>query len=305
MKPLSPSSTFCDWLTCTYPLEEAPFVFDSLTGFLSHAGFWRDGDNFVCTTGTVHCRQMQHVYLVSASGGAISHIRDSGLYSDYLVTLSSNGPHNVSRLDVAMDWHIDAQPVVDAAYSAFRSGISLSRKQAAVRRVNSVDQYGRDTGTVYFGTRGNKVHGRLYDKRHQVLDKGAPDPGPWLRFELELHVPELSLRDAVLTDPVFFHYTPEQLVVPLAGVPAWEPCPLGFTIERREADLMTDARYLIQGIDELTKLARLADRMPGEGVDVVVQMLRAELLRRQRVMRSRGTVSAVSPPLPAPGVAEP
>lgn len=301
MEPLiSAGPAICDWLTCSFPLEEEPFLLDDLASFLGDAGFVRTGERFESANrGSVYLKRMNGVIVASASGRAVDTLRQLGSVDAYL-HLVGNRPHRVTRLDAACDWAVDAAPVVQAVYAAYRlSGVNLTQKVSRVYKEFSIDQYGRDTGTVYLGKRKyGDVSVRVYDKRHEQIANRFPDPGPWLRIEVESHVSGLTLRDAALPDSVFYQYCPQSLVVPPAGVVPWVPQEGGFTVTRREFDPMEKMRSIVRNIDDLTALAVLAEQLPGEGLDVAVQLLRSEMRRRivhRQARRELGSVPSTPP----------
>lgn len=221
-----------DWLTVTTPRDTSDFVTASLrstlsqvTGVTASFGGW-DFPNGGC----VRVQGRHRVSVISASGRALSMLRAVGVFGAFLRSLSEE-VHNVTRLDVAIDFaEHDTPGVLDALYARGRSNdVQLTRKACPVRRFSSPGLDGRDTGTVYFGGRGDtRVSARVYDKRHEQLQRGLADPGPWLRYELEVsRLATPTLRDAWEPGPIFYHFMSHDpgalLPRPPTGVRQWEP----------------------------------------------------------------------------------
>lgn len=298
MTPLpGTTATLCDWLSCTVPLEVQPFVLDDLALLLGDSGFVRQDGRFVCPHGgTVKTTQFGSVFYVGTSGKALLSLRNANAFNQYLMLFGLN-PHKVTRLDAACDFVVDAPPVLGAIYREFRSGVFLTQKRAPVTSLFSPDQFGRDTGTVYLGKRDGGLFVRVYDKRHQVIDCGLPDPGPWLRVELAARVDGMTLRDASDPTSLFYQYIPDSLVSRPDGVVPWVPHAGGFEITRREIDPMDKMRSIVRNMEDLTPLAALASSLPGEGLDVALAMLRSELRRRivHRETRREASQASVTP----------
>lgn len=302
MQTLTPQSpVFADWLAHTTPLTEFVFVRDSVTAVLADAGAVRDGERFLFVNGgSVMIREAHSVGYFGVSGQALTALRETGRFADYLAAVGQH-PHRVTRLDAAMDFCMDAQPVCDSVYALYRSGYVLNGRKCPTTRQTSIDQYGRDSGTVYLGRRGKNrsVLIRVYDKRHQQIEAGNPDPGPWLRVEVESHIAGMTLRDVVLPEPLFHTLAPAGLVDRPSDVVPWLPQDGGFELPPREpqgADMR--ARSIIQNWDDMGRLARLVDQIPGEGVDVVVAMFRAELLRQKRHQDAKSAMGKPAAPSP-------
>ena len=93
------------------------------------------------------------------------------------------------RLDVALDVLVPAPGLLQSLYKRASSGeVALTRKALNparhLRSIMSPGVTGEDTGTIYLGGKTAEVKARVYDKRHERIASGFPDPGPWLRAEL-------------------------------------------------------------------------------------------------------------------------
>lgn len=231
-----------DWLSVTTPKETGSLVSDDVRDVLSSVpglSASPEGGWIFPEGGCVRVRSMGLVSVFSASGGALVALRGLGLFADYLRALSSES-HRVTRLDAALDIPVAAPPVLQALYARGKAGnIRLSHKavspQGGVRRYESPNAGGDDTGTVYLGGKQAKVKARVYDKRQERIDKGYPDPGPLTRYELigtsDIGV---SLKDAWEPSSFFWHYMRGILPMP-PDVPVWVPGGEGFSLPPRRA----------------------------------------------------------------------
>lgn len=162
---------------------------------------------------------------VSASGGALAHLRALGLFHEYL-SLLAEAPHTVTRLDVAYDTDEDGAVVVRSLRERYSSGklVHLTRKGVRTRSIlDSRFCDGVETGTFYAGTQKSRVSQRTYDKQHERWENAKEATGPWTRYELTVRKDVgATLRDAVDSDPIFWHHMSPAIVAPDCSVPAWE-----------------------------------------------------------------------------------
>lgn len=215
---------FCDWLDVTFHPERNPV--GSLASLLLSSGsevvadgVYRLGD------GTVHMGQRYGVMRVSASGGALAHLRLLGGFMDWL-SIVSEWPHRITRLDAAMDVDRDGADVLDELRSAYPSGqVNLGRKALPVALLLAVRPDGRETGSFYVGRRSRaRATARVYDKRQERLDKRGQDGPPRTRYEVTVKQDYgATLRDAAEPERLFWHVASPALLDRPSDVPEWSP----------------------------------------------------------------------------------
>ena len=244
----------CDYLTVTVPLELSDLVARQVRSVLSHLpGLLCSQERRWRVTGysgslfTLYRRGK--VAIFTASGGALQALRDHDLFEDYLLALSSEVVHRVTRLDAALDFASEASRTVTSLY---RKGLNdsqafhLGQKAAPVRSVHHRSRLtGLETGTTYIGGDHAEVKARVYDKRELVVKDRDPDPGPLLRYELTVTDKiQPSLRDASDPTALFWHFMSPGILKKPRGVPGWEPGGEGFSVTASP------------GLDPLKALAR-------------------------------------------------
>lgn len=255
---------FCDYLKATIPLAESGTYSRDLGLMLAAHAEKRDENGFYWLPegGKVRVGRYGQVLTISVTGAAVRYLRDLGQWSDFL-SLLSEYPHRVTALDVAYDRFdqsgADVVPGLNELGKA--GGVSLTRKSVDPRRVRMVDGLdpdGRVTGTVYLGARTAEVRCRVYDKRAERVDRGYPDPGPCVRYELTATGKVgISLRDAWDPVPLFWHYMGRSLLESPPGVPSWVPAGEGFIMPKRTSlgpyqalhrriELSADLDYLLE-----------------------------------------------------------
>lgn len=274
------SSPAVDWITVSIPGDVSALVAIEVSHVAREAcgvALSDDAGWVFPNKGRLDVRKRGGVGLFSAGGLALEWLRQVGLYGEFLRALSSDC-HRVTRLDVALDFAIDAPPVVNQVYADARAGkVRLTHKPAPVRCILSPDRFSDlDTGTVYLGAQQAKVRARVYDKRHERLDKGFPDPGPMVRYELTvLGDVGPSLRDAYNPSSLFWRYMGGLLAVP-PGVPPWVPSSDGFSLPPRERD---DHKTLVRRLErELPDLCKHVLSVSG-GVFVLRRVLALQGVR--------------------------
>lgn len=234
-----------DYLRVTVPALHTRPLEAALAPLLAEAGahqvtpaLWRFPG-----LGTLKVQVWPTVTSVDASGEVLAELRGLGLL-DELLGIIGSFPHQVTRLDVALDVCRDAAPVLAEVYATAREGgIRFGRKALRpqdVARILSGSHYAPEveTGTVYLGQRGNGVFGRVYDRRQRLMAKGELDLGPAVRFEFEVGKRlGVTLRDASVPAPLFWAIAADQFggwIDRPTDVPAWEAHAEGYALPRRE-----------------------------------------------------------------------
>jgi hypothetical protein len=236
---------FCDWVNVTVPWEESATCMDAVWPVVAELGAECVGQvpgtqlgTWKVPSGSFKASRRGAIMVLHASGGLLMQLRAHGLFNDYLRAIAESR-HRVTMLHATLDMPDDAPAVVSSVYDRALSGqISLSRKAVRakqVKRYGGPGHDGRETGTVYLGNRANAdVWAKVYDKRQERLDKGMPDPGPMVRYEVAVASgANPSLRDVAEPAPVFYHYASPDLVDRPPDVPAWVPGGSGFALPPR------------------------------------------------------------------------
>lgn len=283
------SAPFVDWISVSFPSGLSTLLLDALRPIVSvlpgvSAMPYGHGWSFP-SGGLLQVRSRSSssaVSVLSASGAALSVLRDAGVFADLLRVLASD-LHRVTRLDVALDLPVHAPPLLQSLYArSVRGEVSLSRKALNparhVTRYLSPSSTGEDTGTVYLGGRSAEVKARVYDKRQECLARGLPDLGPLLRAELTVTgAVGVSLRDAWSPAAVFWHFMGSALTGIAArpvDVPEWVPGGVGFCLPPRP--VLDPVQRLERRLDrsaELRDLCELACSVKG-GAVLVYRRLR-------------------------------
>lgn len=217
-------SVFCDWLDVTFHAERNPVgslasLLLSVGAEVAADGVYRLGD------GTVHMGRRYGVMRVSASGGALAHLRFIGKFMDWLSVISE-WPHRITRLDAAMDVDRDGADVLDELRAAYPGGqVNLGRKALPVALLLAVRPDGRETGSFYVGRRSRaRATARVYDKRQERLDKRGQDGPPRTRYEVTVKQDYgATLRDAAEPERLFWHVASPALLGRPEDVPEWAP----------------------------------------------------------------------------------
>lgn len=218
---------FCDWLSVTCHPDES---------FLSQLGLFLFGQmcpivfadrddsgrptkvTYRVGDGTVLLESRKSFHAASASGGALSWFRKHEVYRDY-INILGEVPHNVTRLDAAVDLYTDAPPVLRGLEAKYPDDFfNFGRKALRVTRLYSArESDGQLTGTWYIGHRTNaRVSARVYDKQAEAIEKRGESLPPTTRFELTFRKDfNCSLYDALMPETIFYaHASPKLLDVP-------------------------------------------------------------------------------------------
>lgn len=235
---------FCDYLNVTTPEEHSEAVMSALAPLLDMLGGEEESPGlyrFAGIFGTFKNHRRGNVAVLGASGGVLDLLRRRHLFQDYLSILASF-PHRVSMLHATCDYRAQGSAVVHQVKAAGQAGrLYLTRKAIQPKQVvfffsQGID--GLDTGTVYLGSKKNAdVWGKVYDKQHERLCRGFPDPGAMVRVEIAVQSDVgATLKDASNPTSLFYHFAGRSLVEVPSGVPAWQAHGEGFQITPRSHD---------------------------------------------------------------------
>lgn len=227
------------------------------------------------------------VTVATISGSMCAALRVARLLDQYLAAVATY-PHRVTHIHAARDVEADAPSELARIYACTRTaGVSLTRKRIpgrAIKWVKSSDADGRDTGSVMIGHRArHETTACIYDRHQDALDKGKPDPGHLLRYELRTGVDGLSLADAADPAPLFFNFMGAFFPRP-DGVKLWVPYGEGFTIKRDDIPVSMRLRRQVDFSADLDRMFRLVDEMPGEGLDVLLRLIRGKYATHRRTL---------------------
>lgn len=276
-----------DWLTVTVPQD-------------GHDAAWLNFHNVVFSCGAEQVAGRDHQYRVgesglfsayarndvivfTASGGAITELLRRNLYADYLWAFAE-GPHRVTRMDIALDIPVDSPALLDAlwARACSKEGISLTRKRLRENQLTflkSPRPDGLETGTIYLGKKTAEVHARVYDKRHERWVKTGKDIGALLtRYELTLtNKAGITLSDAYTPEPAFWHFMGNMMKKPTDTTP-WQPGEQGFSLPDRELVLPAEKmRRRVERSVDLETLAALASEVGPGGSQMLLRLISEKL----------------------------
>jgi hypothetical protein len=281
------SAPFCDFVTVTVPEDQGAGLRRDLSDVcLQLPGAETDPLGVrLGKFGLLRFAERPGISIISASGVVTAALRAARLLDEFCAAVACSGPyHKVTRLDAASDLSCDPPSVVVALRDRLRrTGCHLSRKWVAPSRISFVDNLredGRVTGTVYVGRRKSaETTAAAYDRQHNCLVKGMPDPGPLVRFEIRTGVPGLVLRDVVEPAPVFYRYASPDLVPRPDGVPEWAPYGEGFSVVRRERSDLERLEMLVDTSADLGRMFRLVDGLDGDGLAELERLIRRRFKR--------------------------
>lgn len=219
-----------------------------------------------CGRGTVKIDQRARFARVSCSGAACQHLRGSHAWLEYLSILSES-PHSVTRLDAALDIAVDGADLVDSMRKLHKNGsVSLGRKAIKTSVILSVRDDGRDSGTWYAGYGSSaKATAKVYDKALQMLQRFGEVIPPRGRVEVTAWKGYgATLRDAALPEAIFWHIASPALLQAPEGVSMWHPdTEGGWQVERRELLPAQVLKNRIENSGELAALLELAASFQG------------------------------------------
>ena len=218
-----------------------------------------------CGRGTVKIDQRSRFARVSCSGAACHHLRMSKAWLDYLSILSES-PHCVTRIDAALDIAVDGADLVDSMRKMHPASVSLGRKAIATSVVLSVREDGRESGTWYAGYGSSaKATAKVYDKALQLLQCFGEVIPPRGRVEVTaIKGYGATLRDAAEPETIFWHIASPALLQAPEGIPMWQPdTDGGWQTQRRELIPAEVLRNRVEHSGELEAMIELAKSFQG------------------------------------------
>lgn len=278
---------FCDYLDVTFPPGTGPYP--ELNALLLGLGFriddsrdrqkWcyrppnREGKGtFVIWQGSLWDK-------VSISGAACAELRDQGAWLEVL-TILADQPHNVTRVDAAMDLPMDGADLFDRLRERYPESVNLGRKALGTSLIMRRRPDGRDTGTWYagWGSRA-RMTARVYDKAWEVLCNTGREILPCARIEITTHRGYgATLRDAAVPDALFWEGASPAILPAPEGAPMRSNVEsIGWKSKPREFDPAAVLRRRIEHMAELDALASVADGMGPAGREYLLQLLRRRL----------------------------
>lgn len=218
-----------------------------------------------CGRGTVKIDQRSRFSRISCSGAACHHLRKSEAWLDYLSILSES-PHCVTRLDAALDIAVDGADLVDSMRKMHPASVSLGRKAIPTSVILSVRDDGRESGTWYAGYGSSaKATAKVYDKALQLLQRFGEVIPPRGRVEVTaVKGYGATLRDAAEPEAIFWHIASPALLQAPEGVPMWQPdTDGGWQSQRRELIPAEVLRNRVDHSGELEAMIELAKSFQG------------------------------------------
>lgn len=304
-----------DYATVTVPVGAGPDLRDALTDVCLRTEESQTDPLGVRVGrfGLLRFQEQHGVMIASASGFMLAALRAANLLHEYCSAIDWCGPHRVTQIHAAKDVETDAPAELQRLYGLLRiAGIKLTRKRIQPRQVKSIfspGEDGRDTGSIMCGHRArHETTMCIYDRANDARDKGKPDPGPLLRYELRTGVDGLTLRDIVVPAPLFYHFAAALFPRP-DDVPPWQPHGEGFVMHREAVEDQVKLRRLVERSTDLGRMIDLAESLPGEGLDVLLHLVRRRAKVRHNTRAFGGASGARSaegdspspPAAPSPG----
>jgi len=222
---------FTDYLSVTFSPLSNPS--DELLSFLCNCGYEVDDMGGSSTTkftfpadplrGKISIKIQSNFVLVSCTGKAIQYLQKLSQWNN-LLSIFSNHPHSVTRLDAAMDVPRDFVSVlrgINRKYPNHR--FSFGRK---IRKITETlaprDSDNQLSGTCYFGKRRDEVNACIYDKSLELMEKFKVEIPTTTRYELRFRATVgITLKDASEPSSLFWHYGHHLLLKKPSGVSEW------------------------------------------------------------------------------------
>jgi len=284
----SESNVFCDFLTVTQRPDDNSLlsVGDLLLtsgavyeSFNAKEGIYRfpkaGGDS-----GAIKVLTRSSFVSLSATGQALAHLRVHKIFDDYL-SLLTESPHKVTRLDATKDVYRDAPDVLDELRSTYPEGkINMSRKAIDTSLMLSIRGDGRETGTYYAGHRSGtsaRVTARVYDKQWERLQRAGLEIPPTTRYEITFGRDYgCTLADAHDPSNIFYNHCSPLLLSAPAGTTPWLPYGSVFAYqpEKMVKKLPANALFdLVSSSADFETMIRLARSTGSQGETYLLRLI--------------------------------
>ena len=269
----SSAGVFVDWLDFTVPEVTDSFAeFRTLLESFGLSGLPTDDRSWVYrvpeSSGVAKLsRAVRGVHRISLSGAVLQYLRTlPGGWVDLIDWLSVRA-HRITRLDAALDFHVDAPRELQRLrrrVSQLGGELALGQRATGVTWLLGRDESGNETGTMYVGKRGkNQVIARVYDKAHEVAQRTGDLIRPTLRYEVEVKGTSGKARNPCLNDlhdprSLFWEFASPALLDRPDGVPEWSPVDFQtFTLERTAHDPLQRVVALLDTSGFFSSLVRV------------------------------------------------
>ena len=176
-----------DWLSFTLTPLTVGWDFVTACGWdvtaLDYGGLGYESSGIILGTGRIYWSSIRNEMHIALGGQALASVGDVR----GLAAMARECGGSFSRVDIALD---DRRGILDwdTIENAVRKGHLSTRWQTA-KISDDIDFNGgnpEQSGRIIrFGSRKSRTYMRCYDKRAQMIARGEPDPGHWIRFELE------------------------------------------------------------------------------------------------------------------------
>jgi hypothetical protein len=292
----SAHGVFPDFLSCSFARDHFPEseIRDLLLDldFRVAKGF-DDGFRAPDGHGLVRFHKRDRSTVVTFSGGAVGQFIRMSAVGNLLQVLTLENCR-VTRLDLAQDTEFDnSSDVSRRLQTVCRRGwagrVALGRKSVSEKKVKPIWGKRDDaaiSGTVYFGSRKDRYHAKIYDKRMQMAEVHDIDiMRELVRVEVTASRGTATLRDFLEPDALFFHLASPDLVACPRGVANWEIRKMDAFKLPPVVELTDHERMirLIESSPDLETLRLLCARCPAE-VPLLLRKLEAKL--RGRTVRA-------------------
>ena len=290
----------CDYLNITVPETDSDTVHGELLEVISTVGASAvyDGLFKLPTGGTFKTEEKRGFTMFGTSGDFLATLRSHGLFPTYLSAFAGL-PHNVSQMHIAHDLPIDSPREIRRLYAKVQSddGLRLTRKKlhpsSQVKKLTSPGGDGRETGTIYLGTRRAEVWAKVYDKQLERKQRANQDIPTTTRYELSVSGKAgASLRDAQDPEAIFWHFMSEVLPAP-PDAPEWVKGGLGYSLPSKIALLPAEAlKRLLENSAQLQQMFDLSERIGPHGYDYLLRQINERYQEHVRSSDQQGLGSA-------------
>jgi hypothetical protein len=240
---------FADWLSISFAPTHSPYL--ALDSFFSQLGVIEHKEDLNINLyrflggGTCFLSLKKGYHNFMFSGSLISVIQELGFMNEFVSLLSEN-PHNITRLDVAYDFALPFPLYYEKLKKLYPKGLvnvrGHERKSLAILGYCSRSK--ALSGTYYFQAKDYKgsIGIRVYDKSKEVFDRTGEVIPITTRIEITLKR-GASLIDFVSPSAAFWHHLPPCLLKVPENVPPFVLTPRIGLSERLESDLTVFQEY--------------------------------------------------------------